>query len=232
MAFDVERDPVTGGRIGKGHAVVKAQLGQVRQALEQQGEVDLKFDHCSLGLQRGQAFPGPAQAVEPEHRGREAGFKLKQQVGVLTAVEALLVALELVCRGAAQGGDAFTVGIRIARQRQPGHGAAQAQGTQVGGTLAQPPGAERSGLILQVTQPFMRRFFAVDCDFRREQLGSGVLELGNHRTHCAGLRRRVCRPLQMLRQLPTSRQQQRCVIPQVRRPEFIELREVFKDGLE
>src|SRR5471032_1642902 len=179
VAKDVERYPIARRGVGKWGAVIKPELRQARQALQQQRKIHFQLGHGPLCLQGFEALPGYTQPIKPEQSTGQTRFKLKQKIGVKTLGETALVAFEFVVRKPTQSGYPLTVGVGIIGDRKPGQCAAQAQGTQISGTLAQPPGAQWPSLLLQCPQQFLRVFFVVDRLFRPQQLRRHLLDLSD-----------------------------------------------------
>ncbi|MCY1288554.1 hypothetical protein D9M69_346060 [compost metagenome] len=100
-------------------------------------------------------MPDQAVAVEPEGRAGQAGLQFAEQLGAGALLQALAVTGQPVGRQAAQGGEAFAIAGRQAVDRQPQQRARQAQGAQVGDVVAQPVGAQRPGLVLQLAQALL-----------------------------------------------------------------------------
>src|SRR5690606_7130081 len=149
-------DPGAGVRAGEGRAVVEAQVFQVRQPAQQDGQLAFHRLHGGLGAQRLGALPGQVLTVQPEGRARQAGFQLDQQFGGATLAQGVVEGVHPVARQAAQRGDLFGIAGRRRLDGQPQQAAGQAQGAGVGRVLAQPPVAQGARLFLQGAQLFLR----------------------------------------------------------------------------
>ena len=138
---------------------MKAQGFQAGQPAQQGRQLAFQRLQGRLGIQRLQALPGEVLAIQPERRARQAGFQLDQQFGVAALAQGFLEGIQAIAGQTAQGGDLLGVTGRQGVDRQPEQAARQAQGTGIGGVLAQPPVAQRTGLLLQGAQVFLRILF-------------------------------------------------------------------------